>query len=252
MSTLDAIHTLLLRLAGPMQSWGTQSRFAVREAGTEPSKSGVIGLVAAAMGLERDADISELARLRFGVRVDREGTPGRDYHTAGAPVLTQTYGDIILNKQAKRMGYYRAKGGKPEDKTPVLSERFYLADACFTAGLEAQGDDGHKLLEDVYERFCNPVWPLFLGRRAFPPSLPVALPRKEAIRAEPLFSALQTASWPFRVPMPKGEVRFILPSDATEETDGQERLAGPDQPHSFETRTFASRTVTVLYEICSP
>ena len=43
--------TLLLRLAGPMQSWGTDSKFDVRRTGREPSKSGVIGLVAAALGI---------------------------------------------------------------------------------------------------------------------------------------------------------------------------------------------------------
>jgi CRISPR system Cascade subunit CasD len=36
---------LLLRLAGPMQAWGTQSRFVNRDTELEPSKSGVIGLL---------------------------------------------------------------------------------------------------------------------------------------------------------------------------------------------------------------
>ena len=45
---------LLMRLAGPMQSWGTQSRFGHRDTGTEPSKSGVIGLLCAALGWPRD------------------------------------------------------------------------------------------------------------------------------------------------------------------------------------------------------
>ena len=43
---------LLLRLAGPMQAWGTQSRFTVRDTGLEPSKSGVIGLLCAALRSE--------------------------------------------------------------------------------------------------------------------------------------------------------------------------------------------------------
>ena len=48
------MNTLLLRLAGPMQSWGTQSRFTIRDTGYEPSKSGVIGLLCAALGKPRD------------------------------------------------------------------------------------------------------------------------------------------------------------------------------------------------------
>ena len=78
--------TLLLRLAGPLQSWGTDSKFDVRRTGREPSKSGVIGMVAAALGIQREEDerIRELAGLRFGVRADREGKLLRDYQTVKA------------------------------------------------------------------------------------------------------------------------------------------------------------------------
>jgi len=76
--------TLLLRLAGPMQSWGTQSRFDHRDTGLEPSKSGVVGLLCAALGRPRAADGSDLAALRMGVRVDREGVLKVDYQTAGS------------------------------------------------------------------------------------------------------------------------------------------------------------------------
>src|SRR5262245_45694114 len=82
--------TLLLRLAGPMQSWGTDSRFSVRDTGLEPSKSGVIGLLCAALGkprVEQPGDgqptLAKLSALRMGVRVDREGVMRRDFHTAG-------------------------------------------------------------------------------------------------------------------------------------------------------------------------
>ena len=65
--------TLLLRLVGPMQSWGTTSRFDERDTGKEPSKSGVIGLLAAALGIDREnwVDLAPLTRLRMGVRHDR-------------------------------------------------------------------------------------------------------------------------------------------------------------------------------------
>ena len=78
--------TLLLRLAGPLQSWGTDSKFDVRRTGREPSKSGVIGMIAAALGISREDNerLYELARLRFGVRVDREGKLLRDYQTVKA------------------------------------------------------------------------------------------------------------------------------------------------------------------------
>ena len=57
--------TLLLRLAAPLQAWGTDSKFETRRTNQEPSKSGVIGMLAAALGLPRDADLSALAALVF-------------------------------------------------------------------------------------------------------------------------------------------------------------------------------------------
>ena len=95
--------TLLLRLAAPLQAWGTDSKFEIRRTNREPSKSGVIGMLAAALGLPRNADLSELATLHFGVRVDRNGEVIKDYHTA--------------------------KG-----KKAFVTERYYLSDAIFLVG----------------------------------------------------------------------------------------------------------------------
>src|SRR5437016_606458 len=75
--------TLLLRLAGPMQSWGTRSRFDDRDTERFPSKSGVIGLLCAALGRPRAASVDDLAALRMGVRADRPGVLSTDFHTAG-------------------------------------------------------------------------------------------------------------------------------------------------------------------------
>lgn len=79
--------TLLLRLTAPLQSWGADSKFEIRKTNREPTKSGVVGLLAAAMGLRRDdtQGLQVLNRLRFGVRVDQEGTFLVDYHTANNP-----------------------------------------------------------------------------------------------------------------------------------------------------------------------
>ncbi len=60
---------LLLRLAGPMQSWGDASRFNRRETRTEPTKSAVIGLLASAQGRTREDPIEDLLQLSFGVRI---------------------------------------------------------------------------------------------------------------------------------------------------------------------------------------
>lgn len=158
--------TLLLRLAGPMQSWGTDSKFDVRRTQREPSKSGVIGLVAAALGVSRQdrQALATLACLRFGVRVDREGTLLRDYHTA-----------------------------HPEKGSAYVTNRYYLADAVFVAGLESE--DG-ALLEKMGEALVSPAFPLYLGRRSCPPTGRIFLgispkPLEEALRE----NAPDSASW---------------------------------------------------------
>ena len=104
--------TLLLRLAAPLQSWGSDSKFETRKTDREPTKSGVVGLLAAALGLRRD-DTEGLARLnglRFAVRADQEGSLLVDFHTA-----------------------------KSRD-TSYVTYRHYLQDAVFLAGLES-GDE---------------------------------------------------------------------------------------------------------------
>jgi CRISPR system Cascade subunit CasD len=161
---------LLLRLAGPMQSWGTQSRFGVRDTGREPSKSGVIGLLCAAVGIDRSDDtaLAPLAALTMAVRVDHEGVFSRDFHTAGGGSLNgQDYGVI------------KASGAKGDT---VLSERFYLADAEFLVALEGP----EPLLRQLEAALVQPVWTLWLGRKSFTPTPPLCLEIMEGSAKEVL------------------------------------------------------------------
>ena len=73
---------LLLRLAAPLQAWGSSSKFIVHSTEREPTKSGVIGMIAAALGIQRNDDpqkLVPLTTLRFGVRADKEGVFNRFY-----------------------------------------------------------------------------------------------------------------------------------------------------------------------------
>jgi CRISPR system Cascade subunit CasD len=200
-------------LAGPMQSWGTQSHFTNRDTGREPSKSGVVGLVCAALGRDRAAPIDDLARLRFGVRVDRDGVVRRDYHTAS---------DVL-----------RANG---DQKPTEVSHRFYLADAVFLAAFEGPED----LVRRLQFALEHPVWPLFLGRKAFVPSRPVAIPDgvrliglEEALRTSPSADPLDRRVGPRRA-------RLVL-------EDPVGSRVQVDQPISFAhaARRFAPRRVRV-------
>jgi CRISPR system Cascade subunit CasD len=140
-----------------MQSWGTTSRFDQRDTGKEPSKSGVIGLLAAALGYDREdwKNVEPLTRLRMGVRHDRPGILKRDYQTAGCASPNEI---IKADGKLSEMG--------------VVSERFYLSDACFLVGIE--GSDS-ALLEEAHNALRNPKWVLSLGRKSYVPSEPVWL-----------------------------------------------------------------------------
>lgn len=173
--------SLLFKLEGPMQSWGTRSRFTIRETGMEPSKSGVVGLVCAALGKPRKEvpgdgwpPLEDLARLGFAVRVDRPGRIERDYQTAGGSRLGDDYGVIRADESGL---------------TPVVSHRFYLADASFLVGFEGDG----ALLERIAKALWQPRWPLYLGRKSYLPSRP--LPLGDGLGDEPLLRRLETYPW---------------------------------------------------------
>ena len=207
-------HTLLMRLSAAMQSWGAHSRFSVRDSGLEPSKSGLIGLVCAALGIARDDDaqLQELAGLKMGVRVDREGVLKRDYHTA--------------------KNILKASGGIKETD---VSNRYYLADGVFLVGLEGEN---LGLLERIQAGLKNPVWPLYLGRKAYVPGEAVWLP-DGLIQDTGLEEAL--AGYPYlgRNPVPE-LLRVVL-----EDLNGP--IVRPDQPLSFNKRLFAPRRLRVTF-----
>jgi len=153
---MNEVYTLLLSLDGPMQSWGFRSRFDYRDTALEPTRSGVVGLICAAMGIARGEDISRFDAIRMGVRVDRDGRTECDYHTAL---------DVI-----------RADGSGTDT---VVSRRDYLADASFTVGLQSSNKE---LLKDIATALLSPTWMLFLGRKAFPLAVPPVVDPRNPIK----------------------------------------------------------------------
>lgn len=212
--------TLLLRLSGPMQSWGTRSRFDDRDTERFPSKSGVIGLLCAALGRSRSEPVADLAALRMGARADRPGVLATDFHTA----LTVA----------------KASGARPGT---VVSRRHYLADAVFLVGME--GDP--TLLAALEQALRRPVWPLYLGRKSFPPGEPVLLP--DSLRPGELETELASYPWlgaRARRPAPEMlEVQWECPP-------GKEGEPRQDVPISFGERSFAVRRVRHDRVPCPP
>ena len=166
--------TLLLRLASPLQSWGVSSKFNHRITERMPSKSAVVGILAAALGRKRNERMSDLYSLRFGVRIDNEGKLLRDYHTVKTESLHKKQKDHTASKDDILKGSYE-------------TYRYYLADAIFLVGLE--GDI--SLLKKIEQALRFPVFPLFLGRRSCPPEGRLIL----GIREKVLVDALREEPW---------------------------------------------------------
>lgn len=220
--------TLLLRLAGPMQSWGVQSRFTERDTGLEPSKSGVLGLLCAALGRSRHEPVGDLVSLRLGVRVDREGLLKMDFHTAGG-----------THRQGDKYGVAKADGSPPDT---VISRRYYLADANFLVGLEGEDEELLHKLDDALE---HPHWPLYLGRKAFVPEAPLRV----GLVRQSLEETLRTYPWQARSPREKEGVRRRLADGnfhlrlVLEADFGSTSEVRPDVPLSFAERRFTLRYV---------
>lgn len=202
--------TLLLRLAAPLQSWGVDAKFDRRGTQYIPTKSGVIGIIAAALGRRRNEKIDDLQALYFGVRIDQAGALLRDYHTAKSI------------------------------KSAYVTHRYYLSDAVFLAGLEG----AENLLKEIDTALRSPAFPLFLGRRSCPPEGKISL----GIRTNKnLVEALQEEEWLISEWLRRKEANCVhLPIvvEAGEETGGAYYLR--DNPISFNQnhRKFGFRLVS--------
>jgi len=216
--------TLLLRLSAPLQAWGVESKFDTRTTQRIPTKSGVIGMLAAALGRRRDEAVEDLQALRFGVRVDREGTLLIDFHMAHEQAFWKSGATAASH----------------------LTRRHYLADATFLVGLE--GEDAVLLrLESALHK---PAFPLFLGRRACPPAGRLVLGIR---KNEGLMEAFRQTPWqvtPYAKQNLQCPSRLRVFADA--DTADTNAFAVRDVPLSFDQayRRHGFRRVTETY--CKP
>lgn len=158
--------TILLKMAGPLQSWGTRSHFETRHTDFYPSKSAMIGLLSACLGYKRDRqeDITALNELDFAVRIDRQGNLLRDYHTARK---------------------YKPNG---DFERTYVTNRYYLEDAVFVVAL---GHTDTARMDTIEEAVKNPYFQPFMGRRSLPLTADFFLDSSE----EGVLDALAAVPW---------------------------------------------------------
>lgn len=225
---------LLIRLAGPMQSWGDHSTFSERDTRPYPTRSGLIGLFAAALGRHRGEPIDDLAELGITIRVDRPGTPMQDFHTVGGglpPART------VMTAEGKR----RAAG-----TGTIVSRRHYLADAVFTAAVTGPADT----VAAVAAALSEPVWAPYLGRRSCPAEAPLLLRWPVTDPVHDLYTAVPLARRHPGEDKPTVDVDFIFEQPPATETEGAARLTLNDVPVDFHPhrRRYLARSAWVSHE----
>lgn len=163
---------LMLRLESNIQSWGERSYWDERDTSDMPTKSGVIGLIACCMGLERDDKRIQYLydETTMSVRIDDRGRILRDFQTIEDTV--KVTGKLNPNK--------------------VVSPRYYLVDASFLAAI---GSVNENLLNEISNAVKNPKWIPYLGRKCCVPSVPIFC---GIVNADNAFEALKNKEYPVR------------------------------------------------------
>lgn len=202
-------NTLFLRLEGPLQSWGERAKWDIRDTAPEPTKSGIVGLLGCALGLNADDDLRALSRqIKVGVRCDRPGMLLVDYHTI--------IGGIMSGEGKVRRG-------------TVVSLRSYLCDASFLVAVQSMPEIIARLMAAIQ----SPYWTLYLGRKSCPP----ACPPFEGVGD---YSSLEAAlsDWPWY--QPDAETG-IMQTRAVVECSPREGVRRRDEMLSRSRRTFGPR-----------
>jgi CRISPR system Cascade subunit CasD len=222
-------NTLFLRLEGPMQAWGAhESKFVVRRTAEAPTKSGVIGMMCAALGVSRSEAAAEwlprLSAMRMGVRIDVPGIRWWDYHTVGAGM-----------KMRIAEGEGKTKPGA------MLTRREYLCDASFLVALQGEP----TLIAELEAAVNSPEWTLYLGRKCCPPSRPLLEHPSGAL--PDLLSALISIPWRPRLKgnQPPKSVDCLLDWDATlqQPEAPADSLVWYDVPQTFDPPAHGPRFV---------
>jgi CRISPR system Cascade subunit CasD len=178
---------LVFQLYGPLASWGDIAVGETRPSALTPTKSVILGLVAASLGLKRPDTIhyegddqrtlrerveceAHHAKLAEGygmaVKVEALGLPLSDYHTAevpkGAGYATRR-DELQEVHEQKRAGNF---------KGTILSRREYRQDIFCAVALWARLD-APRPLDELRRSLLEPRFTVYLGRKACPLALPM-------------------------------------------------------------------------------
>ena len=245
---------LIFRLHGALSSWGDIAVGDIRPSYRYPSKSAVIGLLAAALGVERDVHDkqSELAKLMFSVRIDAMGSPIDDYHTVQAPSeqaikYDRTKASWTRLDEIEAIKWRVIQSQSNAEAGAIQSRRAYYCDSVYSIALcENEKDKVNwqtleiSKLQDIVAFLKEPRFVLYLGRKSCPLSLPL---EPQIVTTNNCKSAFRQAKFKF-----VDELESILKQTTTiqyysEEMleNSQMKLTRRDQPVNRTTWQFTER-----------
>ncbi|MFX0575056.1 type I-E CRISPR-associated protein Cas5/CasD [Nocardia nepalensis] len=209
----------------PMQSWGTRSHWNHRDTLAYPSRSGLIEMLAAAMGHQRNEPLRRYADLEFTIRIDRPGRMVVDFHTVGG------------GRSRDETPPLADGGRRAEGKGTIVSHRHYLADAAFTVAVTSTNTE---LLEELGAALKAPRYGIHLGRRSCPPAGPLVIGQHD----DPITALCQSV--PIAREKPRGEDRVsveIVTEKPPDTNDPVRTDTNTTRPVSFgESRTYQPHT----------
>jgi CRISPR system Cascade subunit CasD len=157
---------LALRLQGPLQAWGLDSQYSRRNSALLPTKSAILGMCLAALGVDRgSAEEQALLEKSVHLRLLVVAVPPKDkrYRQTDAKVLP-----VRRITDYHTVMHTRSADGNLK-KDAVLTYRQYLCDAAFACVVSGEPD----LVSQLGQAMENPVWGLWLGRKSCIPSAPI-------------------------------------------------------------------------------
>jgi len=157
---------LILRLDGPMQAWGMHTFEDFRPSNHFPTRSGLLGLLGACLGIDRSDHAGReglAASVEFTVRVDRTVVrPDAERPIAKSAVKLSDFHTVLAAR--------KVDGSTNEN--PVVSRREYLFDAAFTVAI-GEKKYATVTLDAIADALLHPCFTPVLGRRSCPITRPL-------------------------------------------------------------------------------
>ncbi len=182
---------MVFQVYAPLVSWGDIAVGGIRRSHIQPSRSAILGLIGAALGIKRseeDKHTSLANNFGIAVKLHSGGSLLEDYHTSQVP------------KQQAKVTYHtrRAELMADSDKIgTVLSRREYRCDAFSLIAVYTKNTGGQYSLQELSEHLNNPVFHIYFGRKSCVPALPLS---PQIIKAQNLREAF--SNYPINFPLP--------------------------------------------------